>query len=82
MAFFLRALGHSIFVERRAALSGCGGSLPLAAALLVCMPTDGKASAWGFLYIVSLPLASSHGLHRSRRRDAGVSLLSTVAHLV
>ena len=68
MTFILRTFGHSIVLGRGAAIDGYGGSL---AVLLVCMPADVEASAWGFLYILmdcvgwgkEIP-ASHHSLRR------------------
>ena len=71
MTFILRTFGHSIVLGRGAAIDGYGGSLALAAVLLVCMPADVEASARGFLYILmdcvgwgkEIP-ASHHSLRR------------------
>ena len=45
MTFILRTFGHSIVLGRGAAIDGYGGSLALAAVLLVRMPVDVEASA-------------------------------------
>ena len=39
------------FLVRGVGIGGFGGSLPSAAAPLVCMPVDKKASERGFIYI-------------------------------
>ena len=42
---FLCVFGYSVFMERGAMIGAFGGSLALAAALLVCMPADSNAMA-------------------------------------
>ena len=52
MTLFLHALGHSIFLGRGAAIDGYDVPPVYAAALLVCVPANKKASARG-VYIFS-----------------------------
>ena len=42
---FLCVFGYSVFMERGAMIGTFGGSLALAAALLVCIPADNNAMA-------------------------------------
>ena len=58
-----------------------GGSLPSAAALLVCIPLDRKASAEGG-FIFALPPFNSHGLGGWGERGVDVSLTSGTGFLV
>ena len=51
---FLCVFGYSIFMERGAVIGAFGGSLALAAALLVCMPADSNAMA-RFFFIFFAP---------------------------
>ena len=63
MALFLRALGHSAFVEHVGDIGGFGCYLRSASALLVCMPADRKVSARSFLFVFALTSFASHGLN-------------------
>ena len=63
------------FFGARAGIGGFGGSLPLAAALLVCKPVEMKASA-EHVRIFALPSFNSHGLDRWRGIHVNVSLTS------
>ena len=71
MTFILRTFGHSIVLGRGASIDGYGGSLALAAALLVCMPAYVEANARGFSYILMDCVGWGKGMpasHHSLRR--------------
>ena len=79
---------HSSFVPSAisgfgagAGIGGFGGSLPSAAARLVCKSTEMKASA-KHVRIFALPPFNSHELDRWRRRGVNLSLTSGTALLV
>ena len=57
MAMFLRALGHSAFVEHVGGIGGFGCYLRSASALLVCMPADKKVNARSFFLFLRLRLS-------------------------